>query len=188
MNYQTDQEYHKIDYTLKGFEIGEYESCTFIDCNFSNIDLSACNFTDCDFKGCNMGMAKISNTVLNDVRFNECKLLGLHFEDANQVIFAVSFKKCQLNLSCFYQLKMKKTKFSNCQLQEVDFTEANLSESVFEDCDLQGAIFDNTILEKVDFSSSFHFSINPNQNNIKQAKFSRTELAGLLDSFQIKVV
>ena len=188
MNYQSDQEYNKLDYTQKGFQIGEYESCTFIDCNFSNIDLSACNFTDCDFKGCNLGMAKLSNTVLNDVRFSDCKLLGLHFEDANKVIFAVSFKKCQLNLSCFYQLKLKKTKFQDCQLLEVDFSEADLTESVFDQCNFQGAVFDNTILEKADLSSSINFSINPNQNKIKQAKFSRTELAGLLDIFQIKIV
>jgi uncharacterized protein YjbI with pentapeptide repeats len=73
-------------------------------------------------------------------------------------------------------------------LNEVDFTETDLTESLFEQCDFQGAVFDNTILEKVDLSSSFNFSINPNQNRIKQAKFSRTELSGLLDSFQIKIV
>ncbi len=188
MDYQSDQEYIKLDFTQKRFQIGEYESCTFIDCNFSNIDLSACNFTDCTFRGCNMGMVKLSNTVLNDVRFNECKLLGLHFEDCNKVIFAVSFKKSQLPLSCFYQLKMKKTKFIECQLQEVDFTETDLTESIFDECDFQGAVFDNTILEKVDLSGSFNFSINPNQNRIKHATFSRTELAGLLDSFHIKIV
>jgi uncharacterized protein YjbI with pentapeptide repeats len=188
MHYQSDQEYTKQDFTKKGFQIGEYESCTFIDCNFSNIDLSACNFTDCDFKGCNMGMVKLSNTVMNNVLFVECKLLGLHFEDCNKVLLAISFKKCHLNLSCFYQLKMKKTKFIECQLQEVDFTETDLTESLFEQCDFQSTIFDNTILEKADLSGSYNFSINPNQNRIKQAKFSRTELAGLLDSFHINIV
>jgi uncharacterized protein YjbI with pentapeptide repeats len=135
-----------------------------------------------------MGMVKLSNTVMNNVLFVECKLLGLHFEDCNKVLLAISFKKCHLNLSFFYQLKMKKTKFIECQLQEVDFTETDLTESLFEQCDFQSTIFDNTILEKADLSGSYNFSINPNQNRIKQAKFSRTELAGLLDSFHINIV
>lgn len=188
MQYLEDQEFLKIDYTEKGFPQGSYESCTFIDCNLSNTDLSGCNFTDCDFKGCNLGMAKLSNTVLNDVRFNECKLLGLHFEDSNRVLFSVNFKKSNLHLSCFYQLKMKQTSFLECQLEEVDFTETDLTSAVFEQCNLAGAVFDNTILEKANFCSSYNFQINPNQNKMKQAQFSRTELAGLLGSFPIKIV
>jgi fluoroquinolone resistance protein len=52
---------------------------------------------------------------------------------------------------------------------------------------LDRAIFDNTILEKADFRTSFNYSINPERNKMKKSKFSTAGIAGLLDKYDIEV-
>jgi Pentapeptide repeats (8 copies). len=69
----------------------------------------------------------------------------------------------------------------------MDFAYADLSQAYFENCNLKNTIFDQTNLEKTNLTSAFNFSINPTQNKIKNAKFSKENSIGLLDSFQIKI-
>jgi uncharacterized protein YjbI with pentapeptide repeats len=121
------------------------------------------------------------------VAFLDCKLTGLHFQNCNDFLFAVRFENCNLNLASFYKLKIKKTVFKNSSLHEVDFAEADLSNSLFDNCDLAHAIFENTNLEKSDFRSSFNYSINPEINKIKKAKFSLNGIAGLLEKYDIDI-
>jgi uncharacterized protein YjbI with pentapeptide repeats len=92
-----------------------------------------------------------------------------------------------LNFSSFYQLKILNTKFNNCNLEEVDFTEAQISNAVFENCDLKNAVFDQTNLENSDFRTAFNFIIQPNQNKLKNAKFNRDSIEGLLTEFKITI-
>ena len=63
--------------------------------------------------------------------------------------------------------------------------DTDLSLSVFSNCDLAGAMFENTNLENSDLSSSFNFSIDPENNRIKKAKFSTSGIKGLLDKYDI---
>ena len=84
-------------------------------------------------------------------------------------------------------MKIKKTVFKTSSLHEVDFAEADLSNSLFDNCDLAHAIFENTNLEKSDFRSSFNYSINPEINKIKKAKFSLNGIAGLLEKYDIDI-
>lgn len=181
-----DQKFEKVDYRLTPLPKGEYECCTFINCDFSESDLSGNSFSECEFNSCNLSMAKLNKTALKEVKFRDCKCLGLHFENCNDFLFAVSFENCLLNLACFFRLDLKKTLFKNSSLQETDFSECDLSSSLFENCDLNGAVFSNTNLEKADFRSSVHFSIDPEKNKLKKAKFSLAGLPGLLDKYKIE--
>jgi fluoroquinolone resistance protein len=180
--------FEKIDYTGRKLPKEEYENCTFLDCVFYNSDLSSLSFYECVFTSCDFSLSKLNNTLLNDIQFKHCKLLGLRFDNCNTSGFTVYFENCQLKLSTFFKLKLIKTKFINCNLQEVDFTETDLSGSVFENCDLQRAVFESTNIEKVDFSSSFNFNIDPEKNKIKKARFSNQGLAGLLDKYNLEIV
>lgn len=90
-------------------------------------------------------------------------------------------------MSYFPQMKLKKTVFQYSILQEVDFAQTDLTEADFKNCDLAGAIFDNSILEKADFREAVNFSIDPDSNRIKKAKFSAQELAGLLHKYQLAI-
>jgi fluoroquinolone resistance protein len=186
--YFVDQMFEKYSASTRFLELGEYEACTFKNCDLGSQDLSFFIFTDCTFENCNLSLAKIHKTAFRKVHFNECKLQGLHFETANDFLFEVSFDFCSLNLSSFYQLSLKKGIFSNSQVHEVDFSEADLSQSKFINCDLMSAIFDQCNLEKADFSEAYNYSIDPRNNKIKQAIFSKEGLRGLVDAFGIKIV
>ncbi|HCN85084.1 MAG TPA: hypothetical protein DIT07_15920 [Sphingobacteriaceae bacterium] len=166
---------------------GDYENCTFISCNFSGADLSELIFSECEFSACNMSMAKMTKTALRDVKFKDCKLLGLHFENCSEFLFAVDFQNCILNFSCFYKRNLKKTKFVNSSLHETDFTEADLTGALFDNSDLKMAVFENTELEKADFRTAYNYSIDPDSNRIKKAKFSMAGIAGLLHKYDIEI-
>jgi fluoroquinolone resistance protein len=186
-NYIEDKIFDKADFNESPMPKGDYENCTFLGCNFSGTNLSGINFAECEFKACNISLARLDMTSFKDVKFIDCKLLGLHFEGCNDFLFTVYFENCILNLSSFYKRNLRKTKFINTTLKEVDFTEADISAALFDDCDFSGATFERTVLEKADFRSSFNFSIDPETNKIKKAKFSAQGAIGLLDKYDIDI-
>ena len=182
--YYDDKEFVNEDFSAS-LEISEYDNCLFKNCSFANANLSMWTFTNCAFDGCDFSLAKLNRTGISNANFVACKLLGLDFEDSNAIVFSASFKNCNLNLSSFFKMKIRKMIFSNSSLQEVDFTNADLTESVFRECDLLKAHFENTILDKVDFRSSFNFSLNPDLNRLKKTQFSRDTVTGLLHHLDI---
>lgn len=183
--YITERIFDKEDFTRKPLANGEYEHCSFMNCDFSNTDLKGMSFTACTFSGCNISMAKLTQTAFRTVLFTGCKMLGLHFEQCNPFGLSFRFEHCILNHSSFYQVKMTKTIFRSVQLHEVDFTDADITGAVLDNCDLSGATFDHTILEKADLRTAYHYAIHPETNKIKKAKFSMPGLTGLLDRYGI---
>lgn len=182
-----NKKFERVDYSESLFPKGEYDCCTFINCNFYDTDLSNITFNECNFKECDLSLAKLSNSILNDIKFLNCKLLGVNFKDCNSLVLSVNFQDCSIKLSSFYRLKLKKTVFKNCNLQDVDFTDTDLTSSIFDNCDLLGAIFENTILEKADLVSSNNYSMDPERNKIKKAHFSRMGIIGLLNKYNIVI-
>jgi uncharacterized protein YjbI with pentapeptide repeats len=165
----------------------EFDSCTFRNCDFSDADLTESDFISCRFENCNFSNATISGLGLKEVLFSECKLIGNHFENCSDFLFAVNFKNCTLDYSTFFRKKMKKTKFENCSLKEVDFTETDLSDAEFNSCDLLRAVFINSNLEKTDFRTAINFSIDPDKNKIRKARFATSGLAGLLGKYNLEI-
>jgi uncharacterized protein YjbI with pentapeptide repeats len=182
-----NETFNRQDYTPVGLPEGEYSHCTFNECNLADSDLSGIVFTDCIFSHCNLSMTKLKNTTLSNVQFDNCKLLGLHFNDCNKFLLSPAFRDCQLNYSIFYQLKLKKIRFANCSLEETDFSQADLAGAVFEHCNMNLAVFDNTILEGADLRSAYNYSIDPEKNRLRKARFSAAGLAGLLYKYQILI-
>ena len=164
-----------------------YEDCLFTGCLFSSADLRDCEFTDCRFERCDLSMALLENTSMRTVRFHECKLLGTSFENCNQILFAPDFERCLLDYASFRRAKLRKRLFCGCSLRQADFSAADLSGAVFADCDLDGATFDRTVLEKTDFSTARNYSIDPETNRIRRARFSIGGLPGLLGRYDIDI-
>ncbi len=77
--------------------------------------------------------------------------------------------------------------FRNTQLQEADFSQCELMEAVFDHCDLLSATFDNTNLEKADLRTAYNYSIDPEKNRVKKAKFSLAGVGGLLNKYDIVI-
>ena len=185
--YIKDKTIEKFDFTTMPLKMGEYEGCTFINCNFSGADIADIKFFECVFEGCNLSNAKVQKTVLRGVQFKDCKMLGLRMDECNKFGFTVRFDNCALSHSSFYQKVLKSTLFRKTVLQEVDFTACDLSSAIFDECGLAGATFDNTNIEKADFRTAYNYSIDPDKNKLKKAKFSLTGISGLLDKYNIDI-
>lgn len=177
----------KINVAQTPLTAREYEDHAFTNCSFQNADLSDIVFVECEFDNCDLSMAKLTNTTLRDVSFKNCKMLGLRFDTCNEFGLTATFENCILNHSSFYKTKFKKTVFTNLKFHEVDFTECDLSGSVFNNCDLSGALFEMTLLEKADFRTAFNYSIDPERNRIKKARFSLIGIPVLLHKYDIVV-
>jgi hypothetical protein len=48
-------------------------------------------------------------------------------------------------------------------------------------------MFNHTNLEKVDFRSTFNYSIDPEVNRLKKTRFSSSGLAGLLNKYDLLI-
>lgn len=185
--YHENKTFEAENFTLHALLKGEYENCRFSNCDLSNADLSEFQFNNCEFVGCNLSLAKLIKTEFREAKFRKCKMLGLHFDTCNQFGLSFSFEDCALNYSLFYKTKIKQTVFKNTQLQEVDFSECDLTGAIFDECDFSRATFDHTTLVKADFRTSYNFSIDPESNLIRKAKFSLLNVSGLLEKYDIEI-
>lgn len=185
--YHEHKEFKNIDYSEKLLQNKDFVKCTFVSCNFSNSNLRDTNFEDCIFNNCNFSMALINNIGLSNVLFCNCKILGVDFTKCSKFMFSFKFENCILDYSIFFGTKLKNTSFLKCSLKEVDFSESNLTSSSFQESDLTGTRFSNTILEKADFRYARNFSIDPEFNKIKNARFSAYQLEGLLHKYQLNI-
>ncbi len=180
--------FEKIDFREDKLAVGSYEECRFINCNFNSVDLSGMTFMNCTFEDCDGTLVKLKNTSLQEVKFLNCKLLGVQFSDCRKFLLELDFENCMLKLSHFAQMKLKNSHFKNCDLQEADFSEAELTGISFENCDLLQTTFFHTNLEQSNFTSAFNYSINPETNRLRKAKFSIPGVTGLLDTYGIEIV
>lgn len=168
-------------------EKGNYEYCTFINCDLNKVDLSHINFIDCEFTSCNLSNCPVGNTSFKNVRFDQCKLLGIDFFNANAFLFQVHVNESSLDFSSFYDMDLRKSSFDNCSLNTVDFTNANLEKIALTNCNLVHALFDKTNLSRANLSGSTNFVIDPSINNISEAIFDRESLLGLLTKHNLTI-
>ncbi len=185
--YYEDEVFQNLSQANGSFVNKEFEQCVFENCNFSDGNFSHTSFTDCQFVNCNLSLIKLTGASFKTVSFQDCKLTGVDFSNCNDFVFDVCFYNSILDYATFFKLNMKKTKFDGCHLQDVIFTQTNLDSSIFENCDLVGAIFERTNLFNCNFTTSYNYIINPDNSNIRKAKFSLSGLPGLLVQYGIVV-
>src|SRR4051794_32746946 len=183
--YIEDKILNQADIAEIPFQQNEFENCTLNQCDFSGGDFSDSIFIECTFNNCNLSLVKLSGTTFRDVKFSGCKMMGLIFYDCSKFGLAFNFDDCTLDHSSFYQTKITKAIFKNSRFHETDFTDCNLTGTVFNNCDLLTAKFENSILTKADLRTAYNYSIDPELNKIKGAKFSFPAVAGLLTKYNI---
>ena len=106
MAYFSDQKFKNLNQSE--FEIGEYDSCSFENCNFSNFNFHGSTFENCVFKSCDWSNTKVFKVAFQQVKFENCKVLGVHFNTANPFLLEFDFQNCQLDYSNFFNLQLKK--------------------------------------------------------------------------------
>ena len=62
-----------------------------------------------------------------------------------------------------------------------------MSGSIFDYCDVSGAIIENSVLEEVDFRTAYNYTIDPESNRIRKAKFEVQGIDGLLSKYGIEI-
>ncbi|HRF77988.1 MAG TPA: pentapeptide repeat-containing protein, partial [Chitinophagales bacterium] len=81
--YFENQQYQNENYGVTPLLLGNYENCIFNNCNFSDYDISGFTFIECHFIECNLSLVHLNKTAFRQVKFTNCKMLGLHFENCN---------------------------------------------------------------------------------------------------------
>ncbi|MDP5147130.1 pentapeptide repeat-containing protein [Shewanella sp. ULN5] len=170
----------------------EFEQCDFNGCDFSATTFSHCKFINCCFTQCNLSLLKSNYSQFLEVRFIDCKMIGIDWTKAHWPKFTVnpelSFTRCILNDSSFFGLTLHELILEECKVQEVDFRSGDFVNSSMTSSDFHNSLFMRTNLQKVDFTDSANFNINVNENNLTKAKFSRYEALSLLESLGIELV
>lgn len=182
-----DQVFEKITQLPIGAKQTQFEDCTFKNCDLTEANFNGCNFINCSFINCNLSMVKFVQNGLDQIQFTDCKMVGADFSNAKDFLFGVNFSNCILDYAAFMKKKNRKAKFENCTLKGADFTEADLTETKFVNCDFDRAIFMQSTLNGANFISSFNYTIDPERNAMRKARFAASGLAGLLTNYGIIV-
>jgi uncharacterized protein YjbI with pentapeptide repeats len=185
MTIYEDEIFNNNNYAEQEITQTEFDHCTFVNCDFSNGKLAGCKLISCSFTNCNLSMTKLTGCQMNDITFTDCKLLGVNFSECVDFLFIVQFERCVLDYASFVKKKMVKTLFSGSSLRSVDLTECDLTKSKFIDTDLLNAQFHHTTLKEADLLTATGYSIDPETNNIRKAKFSLHSVSGLLHKYDI---
>ncbi|GIZ10513.1 pentapeptide repeat-containing protein [Flavobacterium sp. UMI-01] len=179
--------FEKVNFIDKSVHNREFEDCIFKNCDFSNSDFSNNSFMDCEFIDCNLSLTKLIGVSLKSVEFTNCKLMGIQFHACNDFLFQVKFQDCILDYASFANKKMQKTLFINTSLKEVAFMGCDLTQSLFDNCNLQAAIFNETQLKEANFLTAYNYTIDPEYNPMRKARFSTDGIPGLLSKYDIKI-
>lgn len=165
----------------------ELDQHHFIACELGGADLSGLRFEDCLFERCNLASARLRGTALRNVAFADCKLVGVVFSECDEMLFEVHFDDCQLRYASFVGRRMGGTRFAQCNLAEADFSDADLCDVVFADCELTKAVFHHTRLTGADFTTARGFSLDPESNTLRGARFGLAGLPGLVAKYGVVI-
>lgn len=178
--FNESSEYNRIDFQEYSLERNSFEDYRFLSCKFDNISLNDSIFTDCRFEKCSLILTQVENTTFNNVLFQESKLLGVDFGKCNNFLFSLDMQESLLDSIFLFDKNLRNINIVKCiiknsEFTEVDFTRADFSESRFEE-----TRFTKCNLEKADFRSSQGYQIDPEFNNIKNARFTLPEAQSFL--------
>lgn len=185
--YYVNKVFEKNEVPPTGTIETQFDACVFKNLDFTTTNFLGCDFTNCTFDNCNFSMVKFGLIGFDKVLFLNCKMIGADFSHTKDFLFAANFTNCILDYAAFMKKKNRKCHFNNCSLKGADFSEADLTSAIFERCDLSAAVFMRSILNEANFVSSINFTIDPEKNMLRKAKFAADGLVGLLTNYGIIV-
>ncbi|AWH85777.1 hypothetical protein HYN59_11940 [Flavobacterium album] len=187
-NYIVGREINGTVYQPEEIMYKDFERCNFTDCDFADCNFTGVGFIDCTFTDCSFNEAKINYVAFRGALFTRCDFKNVNFSMVDPLLFDIEFRDCTLDYAKFYTLKIKGTTFTDCSLIAVDFMNTDLTEVQFDNCNLHKSVFIDAIANKADFTTSYNFSIDPERNKLKKARFSQAGLKGLLEKYEIVVI
>lgn len=181
-----DKTFSSLDLNGKSLKKSQFEEVFFENCHFIESDWQQAQFTDCRFRNCNLSLVNLKGCRLQQVIFEECKIVGLDFCKCEKFLH-VTFRKSILHTCNFTDMKLKGTSFAGSNIREGYFSNTDLSECNFTETDLLGTLFHQCNLTKCDFRQAVNYAIDLRANNGSKAKFSLPEAVNLLKSFDITI-
>lgn len=112
-------------------------------------------------------------------------MIGIKFDELGSFGLSFQLHACRLDHSSFFGLDLRHCGFEDCRLWECDFSNANLYGVSILNSDLSNAHFEGCNLMKSVWRGSFNFAIDPRENQVMGARFSKDHAAGLLSAFKI---
>ena len=153
-------EYDFSNHDLRELNIGCYTE-KYINCDFSNSDMTGMDMRDISFVGCNFTNAKLDNVNFTNTRLESCI-----FENANMI--GVELIKADIDGTSFDNANLSSANLSTATLVNSTFVDADLSDSKFSNTVVRSTLFTDSDVSRVDFT--FTMLNGYSLSNLKEAK------------------
>jgi uncharacterized protein YjbI with pentapeptide repeats len=183
-SYYTEKEFKNLVRANGQIKEKEFYKCRFVSCNFFKTKFISCEFEDCTFQSCDLSLASVAGSKFLCILFKGSKTAGVNWCEIRKP-GTFKFVDSKIDDSIFYRMDLRSINIIKCSAQNVDFVEADLSKAIFSDTDLLGSKFSRTNLSYADFSESYNYNIDPNNNKLKKTVFSLPDAVSLLNTFDL---
>ena len=179
------------DLRLEGIHLvgGEFHDCRFEACSFAEAIFRDCRFVECAFQACDLSLVQVAGSTFSATSFLDSRIIGVDWTQADwsgvSLGKPIGFERCAISHSTFIGLSLPGIRIKECVAADVDFREADLSRADFADSDLSESLFLNTDLSEADLRTARNYTIAPEQNVLKGARFSLPEAMSLLFNMDI---
>lgn len=152
--------YDFSNHDLRELNIGCYTE-KYINCDFSNSDMTGMDMRDITFVGCNFMNAKLDSANFTNTRLKSCT-----FENASMI--DVELIKADIDRTLFDNANLSSANLSNATLFNSTFIDADLSDSKFSDTVVRSTLFTGSDVSRVDFT--FTMRNGYSLSNLKEAR------------------
>ncbi|HML39699.1 MAG TPA: pentapeptide repeat-containing protein [Bellilinea sp.] len=191
---QSNSEYQGEKYKNLNFEQARIQRTEFVNCTFNRVNLREADFLyskfhECTFTNCDLSLSSVKGCVFNQVRFEDCTLVGINWIESawgkSRFSKPADFYRCALNYGTFVGLNLKTVKLSGCTIHNVDFSDVDLTGADCTKSDFTNSRFNHTNLTEADFRGATNYVIAPNDNILKKTHFTLPEAMALLYGLDI---
>ena len=116
-DYNENTIYSGIDFEGQNNSNIAFENCNFRSCRFNNLALENIKYSSCLFEKCEIILTNIKNSTLNDVKFLDCKIIGINFIECNDFGLSLDFEGSILDSVVIYEKSLKKTNIVKCKIK-----------------------------------------------------------------------
>ena len=152
--------YDFSNHDIRELNIGCYTE-KYINCDFSNSDMTSMDMRDISFIGCNFTNAKLDNANFTNTRLESCT-----FDHASMI--GTELIKADIDGTSFDNAKFSSANLSNATLINSTFVDADLSDSKFNNTVVRSTLFTDSDVSRVDFT--FTMLNGYSLSNLKEAK------------------
>jgi len=151
--------------------------------DFTQVNVPKFDVTDCDFKVCNFTASKFPESSWHRVSIDGARCSGLQI--TNGLLKNVDFRNCKLEMVNFRFSRLENVAFEDCVINDVDFYDAQLKNVEFVNCTINKVTFASARMMSVDISKSSIEGIN-GVNSLRGVTMSYDQLMQIAPAFALE--